>query len=72
MTDLKRESRPINYWIYVVYLILLALIIPWYWPEGEARILFGFPVWILASLGALFMTSCFTAWLCLRDKGSAD
>ncbi|MDD9890525.1 MAG: hypothetical protein OXU66_01395 [Gammaproteobacteria bacterium] len=55
-----------------IYLVLLALLIPWYWPEGEARILFGFPIWILASLGALFLTSCFTAWLCLRNKGSAD
>ena len=66
------KLRRKRYWVVVVYLLLLVLIIAWYWSAGEARILLGFPVWILASLGALFLTSCFTAWLCLRGKGSSD
>ena len=69
---MNRELGRKSYWIVAVYLLLLALIIPWYWPADEARILFGFPIWILDSLGALFLTSCFTAWLCFRNKGSAD
>ena len=69
---MNRELGRKSYWIVAVYLLLLALIIPWYWPADEARILFGFQIWILASLGALFLTSCFTAWLCFRNKGSAD
>ena len=51
----------------VVYLVLLALLIPWYWPENDASQLFGFPLWALVSLGVLFATSLFTAWLCLRS-----
>ena len=56
----------------IAYLILLALIIPWYWPEGDSRHLFGFPFWAIASLGALFATSVFTAWLYIRDVESDE
>jgi len=56
--------------ILAIYLSLLALIIPWYWPEDDLSQLYGFPVWVLVSLSALFLTSCFTAWLCLRKSDS--
>jgi hypothetical protein len=72
MNDSSNHSRMNRVWILVVYFLLLALIIPWYWPEGDARLLFGIPMWILGSLSALFLTSCYTAWLCLRNKGMAD
>ncbi|NKB33744.1 MAG: hypothetical protein GKR91_11665 [Pseudomonadales bacterium] len=72
MNKTSSKSGAISYWVLAVYFLLLALIIPWYWPEGDARLLFGFPMWVLASLSALFLTSCFTAWLCLRDKGPED
>ncbi len=58
-------------WVAVVYLVLLVLVIPWYWPAGDARHAFGFPLWALATLLALFVTSAFTAWVYLsggRDE----
>jgi len=53
-------------WIAVIYLLLLAIIIPWYWPEEDVRQFYGFPIWALLSLSGLFLTSSFTAWVCLR------
>ena len=52
-------------WIVLVYLVLLALVIPWYWPAGDARHLAGLPLWVLATLAALLLTSSFTAWVFL-------
>ncbi len=59
----ETNEKPARSWIGVVYLGLLALVIPWYWPAGDVRHLFGFPLWSLASLGGLFATSLFTAWV---------
>ena len=56
-------------WVLAIYLILLSLIVPWYWPEDDQSQWYGFPVWVLVSLASLFLTSCFTAWLCLRNDG---
>jgi hypothetical protein len=44
---------------------LLMLVVPWYWPVGDATLVFGFPVWALVTLGAVFVTSAFTAWVYL-------
>ncbi len=55
----KRSRR----WIAFVYLGLLVLVIPWYWPGGDVRQVLGFPLWSLATLGAVFATSLFTAWV---------
>ena len=56
----KKRPRP---WTALVYVGLLALVIPWYWPTGDIRHVGGFPLWSLASLGAAFATSLFTAWV---------
>ena len=52
-------------WIIVVYLGLLSLVIPWYWPAGDTRHAFGLPLWVIATLAALLATSTFTAWIFL-------
>ena len=57
--------------ITVIYLFLLVLVIPWYWPENDSRQFYGFHLWALASLGVLFLTSVFTAMLCLQNAESA-
>ena len=51
----------------LVYLVLLALLVPWYWPAGHSGFLFGFPHWALASLGTLLLASIYTAWRCLAS-----
>lgn len=52
-------------WIVIVYLGLLALVIPWYWPAGDTRHLYGLPLWVIATLAALLVTAGFTAWVFL-------
>lgn len=60
-------------WIVIVYVGLLALVIPWYWPAGDARHLYGLPLWVLATLVALLLTSIFTAWVFLSwPEGDGD
>jgi len=63
----KRSART-GVGVFVTYLLLLALIIPWYWPAGDLRRLYGIPFWALASLGAAFATAALTAWICLRRR----
>lgn len=58
------QSMP-RRWIIVVYLGLLALVIPWYWPAGDLRHAYGLPLWVIATLAALLLTSGFTAWVFL-------
>jgi hypothetical protein len=49
----------------VTYLVLLALVVPWYWPAGDVRHVLGVPLWALATLLALLLTAIFTAWIYL-------
>ncbi len=67
MRQARIHDRTARSWVVIVYLILLTLLIPWYWPADEARRLFGFPLWALTSLSVSLVTALFTAWLSLRD-----
>jgi len=58
------QAKP-RRWIVIVYLGLLALVIPWYWPAGDTRHFYGLPLWVIATLAALLVTSAFTAWVYL-------
>jgi len=60
-------------WILLAYLALFALVIPWYWPADDTRHVFGFPLWALVTLAAVFLTSAFTAWVYLtQSDGEGD
>ncbi|MFL2547480.1 MAG: hypothetical protein ACJ0SL_09030 [Candidatus Rariloculaceae bacterium] len=58
------ERKP-RRWVVIAYIVLLALVIPWYWPAGDTRQAFGFPLWALVSLAAVFATSTLTAYIYL-------
>ena len=53
-------------WIIFVYLFLLTVAIPWYWPEGINPIILGFPAWVLIAIVVSIITSIFTAFILLR------
>lgn len=60
-------------WILAVYLVLFALVIPWYWPADDSRHILGVPLWGLVTLAAVFLTSVFTAWVYLtQSDGEGD
>ena len=49
--QLVSEPRKVRY-IWIVYLLLYALAVPWYWPEGyRGPLVLGFPLWVAVSLG---------------------
>ena len=53
-------------WPFVVtYLILLAIAVPWYWPEGYRETALGLPRWVVVSIGASVFISCLTSWIML-------
>ena len=49
----------------LTYFILLAIAIPWYWPEGYRETTLGLPRWVVVSIGASVFISCLTAWIML-------
>jgi hypothetical protein len=71
-STLSAQSKP-RWWIIIVYLALLALVIPWYWPAGDTRSAYGLPLWVIATLAALLLTSAFTSWVFLScPQDAAD
>jgi hypothetical protein len=54
-------------WVWVVYAVLFALAIPWYFPGGRPEpIWLGFPRWVAVSLGATLAIAGFTAYVIER------
>ena len=54
-------------WVWVCYLALFALSVPWYLPaEGPPELWFGIPHWVVLSLGACVAIAMFTALVVLR------
>ena len=55
------RSKPL---IWVVYLLLYAIAIPWYWPAGyRGPLIGGFPLWVAVSLGAILGLALWTVWV---------
>ena len=63
----KQPTSKPRFWIAGVYVIFLAAVIPWYWPEVNTRYVLGFPLWVLVSTGVSFLASVFTAWVYLSQ-----
>jgi drug/metabolite transporter (DMT)-like permease len=62
-----------RWWFGAVYLVLLALVVPWYWPAGDTRHVHGVPIWAIVTLLAVLATSAFTAWIYLsRSEEEPD
>ena len=62
------EAPPPGYapgrkWPALVYALLLAVGIPWYWPADDHSIAFGMPAWVVVAIAASACASIFTAWL---------
>ena len=53
--------------IWVVYLLLLAIAVPWYWPTGyRGPLVLGLPLWAAVSLGAVVLMALWTAFVIRR------
>ena len=47
--------------VWISYLVLLAVGIPWYWPKGELILWFGLPAWLVTAVGASTAAAVLTA-----------
>lgn len=56
----------------VLYIILLILAVPWYWPAEEARLLWGMPIWVISTIVIGALTAGLTAWVLLRSSWVDD
>jgi hypothetical protein len=58
--------------ILIVYLLLLALAIPWYWPADNLTLIAGVPTWVLSVILVGFAVAILTAWNLLTDNESGE
>ena len=60
------EPRKVGY-IWIVYLLLFAVAVPWYWPaDYRGPLVLGFPLWVAVSLAAIALLAAWTAWVINR------
>ncbi len=53
--------------IWVVYLLLFVVAVPWYWPTGyRGPLVLGLPLWAAVSLGAVVLMALWTAFVIRR------
>jgi hypothetical protein len=56
----------------LIYLILLCLGIPWYWPADSTLVWMGFPGWVLSSIVVSIIASIVTAIALCSQTDAAD
>ena len=73
-----QSERRSAYIAALVYLVLMAIGIPWYWPQDDTSIWFGVPAWVAIAVATSFCASVFTAlryikrWPEPEDPGNAQ
>ena len=65
-TDYQRGRMYLSWRIWLIYALLFAIAIPWYWPPEDATRWFGMPVWVVVAVVTSAVISGFTAWLLRR------
>ena len=61
-----------QYWIITVYIFLITIGIPWYWPDNTNYFVMGLPLWVLISIFVSIIASFFTAFILLRYTWDID
>ena len=60
-------------WVWLVYAVLFALAIPWYWPAGyRGPLLLGIPLWAATTIVCVVLLAMWTTWVIVRywqDEG---
>ena len=71
MAASNNNTREGRRWPAVVYCLLVAVGIPWYWPQHDTTLILGVPAWVAVAIGVSALASVFTAWL-LRAPWDAE
>ncbi len=57
------NPKRLVWWPAIVYLVLIVVGIPWYWPSDNHTVIFGMPAWVIVAIAASLVCSIFTASL---------
>ncbi len=50
----------------IIYAVLIAVGIPWYWPQQSTLSVFGIPAWVMVAIATALTASVVTAFLLIR------
>ena len=65
-TEKQVEPRQV-WWLWLVYALLYAVAIPWYWPaDFRGPLILGLPLWVVVTLVAVFALSLWTLFAITR------
>ena len=57
------QNKHVNRLIWLTYIVLVAVGVPWYWDSDDKTIWFGLPAWTTVAIIVSLILSCLTAWL---------
>ncbi|MCB0669866.1 MAG: hypothetical protein KDC80_28770 [Saprospiraceae bacterium] len=65
MEKYKNDVRRVfPVWAWIIYLILFAFSIPWYFSNGRGmHLIYGLPLWLICSISAVILMAIFTVWI---------
>ncbi len=53
--------------VWLIYLLLFAIAIPWYWPAGYVGpLVLGMPLWVATTLGSVVLLALWTVFTISR------
>ena len=60
-----------NFYIFL-YIILIALGIPWYWPQDSRSLILGAPAWVAVAVLCSLLASCLTAYILFNSSSDEE
>lgn len=58
---MKKQASLLRPWIWITFLVLFLVAVPWYWDRESEAVFLGFPVWVVISVFVSLLISIFTA-----------
>jgi hypothetical protein len=70
---LEPRKKPV---VWVVYVLLFAVAVPWYWPTGySGHAVMGLPLWVAVTVAAVILLALWTTFVIThywRDSGDEE
>lgn len=75
LIGLQQEPRKKG-WVWLVYLVLFAIAIPWYWPPSyRGALVGGLPMWVAVTIASVILLAGWTVFVITKywiDSDDAD
>ncbi|PPR31312.1 MAG: hypothetical protein CFH32_00177 [Alphaproteobacteria bacterium MarineAlpha9_Bin2] len=56
----------------LLYIILIAIGIPWYWPQDSRSIILGVPAWVAVAVLCSLLASLLTAYILINSLSDEE